>query len=591
MHSGSPDRKSLIVIFVCAVLLLLLSYAIQFSLNSQSFNAKKIAELVRLFPMMLLFTGATLYLTGISSNETIRRNSFSLAIGAGATALLVGYRFLIGSGIGLHPVSFNELASGFLYYPEDNFEYAAWAIQSEKGALLFRNLYTLDHHRALYFNPFFLLIGITARIFPVSVIPFLIVIGIFSSIVLIILIAVIFRELRLPERAGRWATLLAAFSSGISVPVYYLGKWIGIDLPVGSDLRYLDSVLFSTFYALPYHSFAFMLQGFLVWLIYRCERDHSTLRDFGILAGAQLLSAFTRPYEWVLVIIGYSLYLGLTGQVKHRKRLRILFTLAAAAAPAVLYNWWLSQQPVWETFAQSSLNQQKFRLYWLFGYGLTIPLTMVGAFVAWKHPGFEKARWFSSTACLVILLLVFFNIREAKLAACGHFFLCLSSGVGIHHILTLAERQSVLVRNLLRLAFIPGMILLFGTSLFLMVAYFHTHKIDSEMLTIGKAIGARSSVLCSEEDGEILPALSGAHVYSGQWALTPQYSFKKRVLTEAGLETNIHGSRDSLNKLIGSENFDYALIRKDRPAYEWIRTSAKARLIACYSRRCLFALM
>ncbi|HMD80334.1 MAG TPA: hypothetical protein VKE92_03440, partial [Anaerolineales bacterium] len=392
MHTVAHNRRPLTILFLFALLLFALSYWVQ-STEHERLNAAKIAQLLRLFSTILLLTAGFLHLTSNSSVAWIRRNSFGATIAIASSLLLIGYRFLIGAGIGLRPASGNNLlSSGFLYYPEDNFSYAAWAAQAANGAILFHDPYTLLEHPGVYFNPFFFVIGFIARVLDVSVLPLMILTGIFSSAFVIGCIYTLCKRIHFPEGAARWATILAAFSSGISVPAYYFGRWLGISIPVGADLRYMDSVLFSTFYTLPYQSFAYALQACLVLILLRCERENSKSLEFVLLGLVQVFSVFTRPYEWLLLIGGYAIYVAFS-HTRSRKQFLILSVLLITAAPGLLYNWWISRQEVWQSFAEITMAQEKFRLYWVTGYGLMIPLAVTGAIVIWRSRNLILGRW------------------------------------------------------------------------------------------------------------------------------------------------------------------------------------------------------
>jgi hypothetical protein len=588
MERVAPSRRTLTILILLSLALLVSSYFVQ-TMTLTRLNLLKISQLIRLFSAVLALTAAVLYVTATSAVEWIRRNSFGITIAAASTLLMIGYRFLIHAGIAFYPASGDTISSGFLYYPEDNFSYAAWAAQAAKGALLFQNPYTLQQHSAVYFNPFFLATGYAARLFHVPVIPVLILTGILASMVGILSVHSICRKMELKEPAARWGTLLAAFSSGISVPAYYLGLWLGIPISAGSDLRYMDSILFSTSYALPYQSFTYALQALVILLVVRIERNVSKNFHFLLLGFLQLFAVFARPYEWLLLLSGYATYIALSRN-RTRKQVLIAIVLLLATMPGVIYNWWLSHQPVWQDFAKITIGQQKFRLYWLVGYGLITPLAIAGSIAIWKSRQVTSARWIAAAACIAIFLLMVLNIKEVKFASCAPLFLCISAGVGIHTILQrIEEVKSAAIKLLVRLGLIPAFILLFGTSLFLLLAYFHSNTFDRELIWIARDLPPHALLLCDSEDGNILPAIVPTHVYAGHWALTPGYREAKQKLIASGIEAGTTANRMALNKLLTTQQFDLMLIHKNRPAYEWIRSSKEVKLLRCYEKRCLFA--
>ncbi|HEY4490475.1 MAG TPA: hypothetical protein VI958_00695, partial [Acidobacteriota bacterium] len=330
------------------------------------------------------------------------RHVFPLSIAFGSTLLMVGYRFLIGAGL-----------DAFLANPEDNFAYTALAYQAMQGKILFSDLYTWETHPAAYFNLYYLVLGNLSRLTGLPVITLFVCLGIIASAIVIFFIYHISRIAGFTEGAARWSVVLVAFSSGISV----LGYIAGLPVIAGADLRHLDAILFSSFYTSPYQTFAFASQSIVILLILRCEQKPTGAR-FISLAVAQVWLVLTRPYDWFLLFAGLSGSIAFAGSA-WRVRGRILLLLGSLTLPVVGYNYWLSRLPAWSNFAEISLSQQMFRLYWILGYGYILVLALIGCWLTFRNESFRNARWLAVSAVVSILLLVVFNIKQVKLATCG----------------------------------------------------------------------------------------------------------------------------------------------------------------------------
>src|SRR5687768_12175900 len=102
------------------------------------------------------------------------RFRFPLGVAIATVGFLVVFRFAIGAGLGLqtrqeHP---DLLPTGLVGDLRDNYTYASWAQQARAGKWLFHDAHTTDAHRAIYFNPYYLLVGRVARLFDIQ--PFFI---------------------------------------------------------------------------------------------------------------------------------------------------------------------------------------------------------------------------------------------------------------------------------------------------------------------------------------------------------------------------------------------------------------------------------
>ena len=135
------------------------------------------------------------------------RIRFPLAAVLAMVAFLAIFRIVIGAGFGLRPSSAHpdNLPSGFVGSLRDNYTYASWAQQANAGARLFYDAHTTDPHRAIYFNPYYLLVGRAARWLDIQ--PFFImnVLGLLGAGMTVFVAFFIARAAGLTDSAAKWA--------------------------------------------------------------------------------------------------------------------------------------------------------------------------------------------------------------------------------------------------------------------------------------------------------------------------------------------------------------------------------------------------
>jgi hypothetical protein len=598
-----------ILAFLAALLLISASVIKLLSIPS-SFEAGKLFQFIRLGSLILALDAIAFYLRYKTASKSIKRHFFPFIIAISSIFLLVGYRWIIGARIGSFdlPAASDSLPSGMLYNAEDGFGYAAWIIQAKQGHFMLSDIYAVEPHGRYYLNFFFLAVGSIARWFSIPPITALILFGIACTGVPVI--AIFYAALRfgMPEGAAKWACILAAFSSGMSGTINLIGRVAGITTPPGADLRYQDAILFSTFYAYPYQTVSFALLSIVVLFIASYDnRELSRERRFlplFLFTAAVLVMNFTHPYESILLTAAYGVYYVLHF-VRHKlpspeMRSWVLIVLASITAGAAIYHWWVSQQPVWDEFAKATFSWRANRLFWLLGYGLSLPASFIGLWICFKHPEYKRIRWMGIFPWMLFLLLVVFNVKETKISSGGHFFLCLLAGLAVYSIKEKILRITHI--NVRRIYCILGSVvvsLFFINSILLLFFIYSPLVYETEMLKAVKTIRARSLqehplVLSDVQAGVILPGLGGVRVYAGHLSMTPHYLTKTRNLVRAGFEHPQDGTSEKayfehFSKLLVSHKFEFIFVKKDVPAFAFSKSVKQMQIVECYKRRCLFS--
>jgi hypothetical protein len=525
----------------------------------------------------------------------------------------LGYRSLLGVGLGLHPAvdSSGMISSGIIFNHADTLNYLSWASQARFGSYLFMDLATIDPHKALYFNPFFLAIGKISAWLNLPIFSVFYMVGIFVACPIVVVgTYYCSRSMGISENGAKWGTIIATFSSGLTLPLFVMGWLFHFSPTKGTDLRVLDSIISATLLVYPLHAMAIAFLSITVFLMLIADNDHTFFdKSFLISLSICLIAALfvsTHPYESVLFLSSYVCYCFLSifsePIIKWRRRLYILVLVSIVVVPIVSYYYLVSQQPVWNwTFSDvTSTLYDKTRLAWIIGYGLTLPLALYGGYCAFINTQYEKARWFAIWVFLLIVLLIILN-TNVKLSNGGYFPMCVLAGLGFGELISITSRieSGYLRKSGKAFTAIIGILLFLTFPGYLIRLY--AHSFDVELIYATQIIrsleGSKNpKVLTDSETGLLLPVLGGVRVYAGHFGLTPDIKIKHRELIEAGIQKPLFYdkgpfdvTKENFLKTLHSHKFDFVLIDKNRPAYDFANHTKELFLIKSYNRWCLYS--
>jgi len=499
------------------------------------------------------------------------------------------------------------LSSGFLVRPDDHFSYASWAEQARKGSYFFSDMFTTDDHDALFFNPYFVLIGVASRALGTAVITTLILGGMIGMAITLFASFYISLSLHFPARAARWGTLFVGFASGFSTFIYVLHYFFQTKLTWGADVAYQDAILFSTFIAFPYQAASVALMVLVIYCIRACEQRKiaSNYYTLILLSFLSTVTILTHPYEMVMLLSSYSLFvmiMQIRGDRASTRRWPILLLVTIAIIPAIVYHCWLIQQPVWNSFGLHSLDNARTRLSWLIGYGTMLPLSIVGACYCWYNDTYSDGLWFGAWVCLLVVLLIILAIPQTKVCSGGHFPMCVLAGLGFSKILARArEVSNIYLRTVGLLAAALILLSTFVTSIGLALEVYKPRKYDADVGEVLTAIKERSNlalttprVLCNTKLGLLAPTLAGVRVFAGHPTLTPDYNSRRANLVEAGVEfADSHSTSNGYNRhvlydLVERHRFDYVVLEDKSVAQSFILDSGNITLIGVCGRFSLY---
>jgi hypothetical protein len=553
-------------------------------------------------------------INGISKKVTsirIHRITFLFQIIVSYLIVLFGYRFLLKAGLGLSELydSHGFITTGIFYNIPDTLSYLSWAKQANLGSYFFTNLGAVESHSPIYFNPFFLMIGKIASWLNLPIFSIYYIVGIITIPIIISVIFYCTLNVGIPENGARWATIFAAFSSGLSAQLFLLGYLLHFSPPKGTDITVLDSIISSTLLVYPLHAFAVAFLGIAILLILLIDNDKLSLKKYIVLSFAlyftSSLLTFTHPYETGLFLLSYFIFWVVSVITNDRKiiirRLYILIIVLIGTLPIILYYYILGHQPVWVDCFNTLLDEslRKTRVAWLIGYGFILPLALFGGYHSFKKLENEKARWLMIWIILLTLFLIVVNVRQIKISNGGYFPMCILAGYGFIELSGIINKfEPILFKRIGQTILTLVLLSVFITFPSYLIE-FSRHAYDVEIKYATEKIRAISKekypiVLCDYQTGYLIPVISGLRVYAGHY-LTPNFSRKRGNLIKAGIgNPEFFDKKDfqiNLTNFIGllKENeLNYLLIKNDTPAYSYAKQVNGLCLIHYYKRWSLY---
>jgi hypothetical protein len=262
-------------------------------------------------------------------------------------------------------------------------------------------------------------------------------------------------------------------------------------------------------------------------------------RNIALLCGAALLLASIRPHIPIMIGAAYgaatlATYLFKLPKALLIRRVTILVCLAVSMLPAVLYSVWVSQQPVWSSFAAAHPDAVH---DWAIGFLLLWILGGVGTGVlgarALQSPFAFLICWSLGAG---ILLLVLNGHLYPKICAGFTIALALLAGVAIERYMPQLKSRLLLAGTTAALAFLA---LASSAITMLDFARYQRTAAASELFqvidVIRKDAGtAFPAVFTDCGTGTLLPGLGGYQVPCGHWALTDNNRQKIVLLSSIG---------------------------------------------------------
>jgi hypothetical protein len=442
---------------------------------------------------------------------------------------------------------------GIAANPSDCLSYSSWAQQARMGSWTFSDLYTTTPHRADYFNPFFLGVGWLARLF--SGPPELVLnLSIFLSLAIFVYsLSAICGRLGF-DKLTTLCVLCLCFGGGGVTWLRRIVELIGLQGPLRTigpadtifgypDWFYAELFPLVTFNVSPFHSMSLALMSLVAALLIQYD-DPSRRLSLSRVIALIVISTFLvglRPYEPVVLLAAYAAYFcySLLSESQAscvKRRLALLVCLVTGILPFLVYDYWLTRQPVWREFSQKGLDlfggadwAGAFLVLWVLAIA---GVATLGA-RAMRAPYALIVIWASICATILIVL------HSGLTKLCGGCTIPLSilAGPAIAH---LTERLGSRRQRAIAAAVIACLAFGSATVFVVRIAKSAPPRVSADLLAAIDAIRRDSTtsaptILTDTTTAMYLPGLAGFRVYCGNRGLTDDYAPKVMALAAMGL--------------------------------------------------------
>ncbi|MCC6414404.1 MAG: hypothetical protein IT582_00630 [Opitutaceae bacterium] len=470
------------------------------------------------------------------------------------------------------------------FNPDDTWSYLSWIVQYRDGQFGADLLYTTEPHPALLWVFPLWLIGVIAKVLSIPTLGAYWLVGLLGAGATVMLFRCAARALGLEPSAVDWTTVILVLGSGASW-LWHGANRIGFAPPMaGGEFLYLDLFSSTAFTVYPYHTVSFALLAGLWWAVAVSEQRLSNREPARLAMGwttiLALLLGFSRPYEPLAFAAAYALKSGWLwwkrsdNQTDFRACLIVMCVLAVGLLPGVVWNAYVSIQPVWSTFAQRSLALGLDRISWLSAFGGLWLLALMG-FLSRRRVALKPCLLPLTATLLAIVVLIGIPHAQAKLASGLILGTALLGGWGASAIVRWSRslRGSTLAFACAALS-LTGLL---GTPSMAMgllaIRLASATTIDPALNGIVDAIpavtrGHRTVVLTDSLTGGVLPGWRGLRVYAGHFSLTHDFERKRDELAAAGFDLKAQTSSPQtitplLTSIVKRAAPDYALVKTD----------------------------
>lgn len=415
--------------------------------------------------------------------------------------------------------------------------YLAWARQAKEGEFLFKNQYTSEEQKRIFFNPLFLSLGVISRLTSLSLISVFHIFRIISGFFLLFISYLFISFIISDKYIRRVAFFLILVSSGFGAYLYVLRlvNPQGSLLPI--DLWVPEAITFWTIYLSPLFSFSTALILTIFLLMLKFFKDGKI--KFVLYAGLiSLALGSIHPYDLFIVyppLLFYSLYLSFKDKGFLKGLLLPFLILFFLSLPIVLYNYWcLQENPIFQDWLKAPRLSPSLLSY-ILGYGLVFIFALLGGakiLILKKDTQYLPLFWVLSSACLIYLPLSF----QRKLIEGVHIPLCILAAEGLFwgakKLKRLFDYQR-LIRIIIILTIFSNLaVIATDLKVFRMHSFpYYLSKCEIRAMSyLEDNTSSSSIVLCSYHLGNFLPARSGNRVFLGHYDQTLNSKEKERIL-------------------------------------------------------------
>jgi hypothetical protein len=455
---------------------------------------------------------------------------------------------MIAVGLALVPVWY-----GYRYVQEDEIlasigrddehVYLTWIRQAKEGEWLFNNPHTLEPHRRLYFNPFFLVVGKTAALLNCSPLTALNIFRVIGGVSLVIGIFLFFKGL-LGNGGWSWVALvITCFAGGLGYLSFSRSPLIirdGGDFFWASrsitEARSLPSILFY-----PQGPISVLLL-LIFWFSFSKlrERIHRAWLITAWVAGAFLVAI--HPYDLVLAVLVPVGVLFLTLPASQQDLLALGASFMGFI-PVGLYFLAVSNiDPVFSAWSQTKSDSPSNPFQWLILWAPLLPLALIGlrSFLKKDLPNWVKKESLILVTWFVLLpFLVYLPVNfQRRLAEGAYLPVSFLATLGVLYLWRHFSKWGLVLAIFLIGLSLPDYPFQVRQRIRILREdiwggyYLPKRKIDA-FFWLDHYSGDTEAVLALPDDGLYVPAFSGNRVYLGHWANTVNALQKWDLLVSA----------------------------------------------------------
>ncbi len=339
----------------------------------------------------------------------------------------------------------------------------------------------------------------------------------------------------------KWsAFLLAVFGSGLGWLQLLAGIHFGPITPI--DFWLIDAYVFFSLSLFPHFActLALMAGGLLAWLKFLQRQRWGYVAAF-ILAA--LLTQMVNPIAFVLVDIAvvfttlFSLW---------RERNRIWFTLAAlglaalAQLPLLIYNVrLLSADPIWSIYTAQNVTLSPPLMDTLFGFGLLLPLAVMGAVIAIKKkdPALTGLAAWALAGFILAYLPTLIQRRFLLGVTIPLGYLCIGGLDALFNRLSQRRpiNQTFAYAFFILMAGLSSLYLVYGNLLVIKgrpESLYYPSALNPALDWLKVNAESQDFVLGAESSGQLVAQKTGLRVYLGHEMETIHYAEKMRRVSE-----------------------------------------------------------
>lgn len=271
--------------------------------------------------------------------------------------------------------------------------YWMWIEQVRAGRLLAYNLYTSEPHDPMMPSLPWVAIGLFSRFTGIEpYYPYHAMRLLFGGAYLLLVYGIA-REIFEREEERAFAVAIVALGSGIGTGALLLSLTLGIDLPVGADISIPETWAYASILIVPHFAVALAALAAVILAVLRGIRAPSACWS-ALAFVAMMVLTNVHPYTTAVigpVLVAFVAATWLWSRVQRPHLGVIVWALAGIIPPAALLAYYmLANEAARGWFAQTHLHSPPV-LSWVIGFGLFLPLALVGVWLALREQKGSRA--------------------------------------------------------------------------------------------------------------------------------------------------------------------------------------------------------